>query len=76
MFYENGIKISLRVENSVKRKIANYELFLLSLQCFQKTYVLQTCKSKGFFGKGLTCKVLKCACSSESVSICICMCQV
>ena len=36
-FYENGIKLSKRVENTVgKGEIARYEQFLLFLQCFQK----------------------------------------
>ena len=36
-FYENGRKLSKRVENTVGRgEIARYEQFLLFPQCFQK----------------------------------------
>ena len=54
-FDENGRKFSFeRVENTVgKGEIDPYELFLLFPQCFQKRFVLQTCKNQGLFGKGL-----------------------
>ena len=35
-FYENGSKLSKRVENVGKEEIAHYEQFLLFPQCFQK----------------------------------------
>ena len=52
-FDENGETLFKKVKNTVgKGEIARYEQFLLFLQCFQKP-VLQTCKNKGLFGKGL-----------------------
>ena len=37
---KNGRKFSKRVENTMgKGEIARYEQFLLSLQCFQKTFI-------------------------------------
>ena len=53
---ENGRKFFKGVENVVgKGEIAHHEQFLLFQQCFQlfKRPVLQTCKTKGLFGKGL-----------------------
>ena len=42
-FYENGRKLSKRVENTVgKGEIARYEQFLLFPQCFQKTSTTDT----------------------------------
>ena len=47
-FYENGIKLSKWVENTVgKEEIARYEQFLLFPQCFQKA-LQTTVFSKGF----------------------------
>ena len=51
--YENGRKLSIRVESTVgKGEIARYEQFLLFPQCFQKTCT-ETRKNQGLFGKGL-----------------------
>ena len=36
-----------------KGEISPYEPFLLFPQCFFKRLILQTCKKKGLFGKGL-----------------------
>ena len=42
-FDENGRKLSKRVENTVgKEENARYEQFLLSPQCFQNTYTVDT----------------------------------
>ena len=42
-FYENGRKLTKRVENTVgKGVIACYEQFLLFRQCFQKTDIADT----------------------------------
>ena len=43
IFHENGIKLSIWVENTEgKGDIACYEQFLLLPQCFQKTYTADT----------------------------------
>ena len=42
-FDENGIKSSMRMENTMgKGEIARYEQFLLFPQCFQKTHTADT----------------------------------
>ena len=42
---ENGRKFFNTVENTVgKGEIARYEQFLLFLQCFRKTYIVDTLK--------------------------------
>ena len=52
-FDEYSGKIFKWVENTVgKETIARYEQFVLFPQYFQK-FVLQTCKNKSLFGKGL-----------------------
>ena len=52
-FDGNVEKLSKRVGNTVEKgEIAHYEQFLLFPTVFSRL-VLQTCKSKGFFGKGL-----------------------
>ena len=52
-FDENGDRSPKGIENTVGRgEIAHYEQFLLLPQCFQRL-VLQACKNKGLFGKGL-----------------------
>ena len=53
IFNKNGRKCSNQVENTVgKGEIAHDEQFLLS-HCVFKSFVLQTCKNQGLFGKGL-----------------------
>ena len=53
-FDENGSKFSKWVENTVgKGEITHYEQFLLSPQCFQKTYTTDTQKLGLVAGKGL-----------------------
>ena len=53
-FYENDRQFSkIIVYFMGKREITCYEQFLFFPQCFQKTNVMQICKNKGLFGKGL-----------------------
>ena len=51
-FYENGRKFSKMVENAVgKGEIARYEQFLLSPQCFPKTFNADTLKPGLVWGR-------------------------
>ena len=55
-FNDNGDRSPKGIENTMGRgEIARYEQLLLFPQCFQRL-VLQACKNKGLFGKGLRLK--------------------